>query len=156
MGTRAFDRPQMDFQLPWYPRLSRYHEIGHPSSIAEFGDWPDLDDLARFHLRFLEMCEVSLRSKWLDPWKEILAIGPFLYRQKKYNKVSFVVVANYRRPYRHLLRSSQALADPYLEFGVLPDIHLLPARTARDCYEFENRQWMKTTRLSVYLGERRL
>jgi hypothetical protein len=145
-----------DYQMPWYSRVQGQRDFPHPTSIAEFREWPELTPAAQFHLVYLEVCDRCLRSHWLDQWQEVLAVGPFVHRRQRHESVPFVIVASYRRPYRHLLAASEALADAYREFGILPDLHLLHESAAQLFYETKDGQWMKTVRYSIRLGERRL
>ncbi len=140
--------------LPWQSRLPRERFVEHPKSVDDFKDWPQLDRVAQDHLRYLEWCGKQLRQNWLEPWMDIFAVGPFLKRSRLYRTIPFVAVVNYRRPYRHILALSQALAEPYLEFGILPDIHLLSIQAQAMLDETENIHWEKTKMVSVHWSKR--
>jgi hypothetical protein len=141
------------YRLPWESRLPRLKaaSIKHPTSLSEFKKWPKLNDVARRHLMYLELCEEQLKSKWLGSWREVFATGPFLNREKGYASIPFIIVANYRRPFRHILKLSQILADAYLEFGILPDVHLLSTKTVQILNQTGNLQWIKTRKVSISL-----
>ena len=145
---RHMDRKVVPF--PWRSRLPRERFVEHPTSIEAFKDWPQLDKTAWIHLHYLEWCEKQIIDNWLDPWQDVYAVGPFLERRRRHTTIPFVAVVNYRRPYRHLLALSRALAEPFLEFGILPDIHLLSMRARRILDEIENTDWEKTKMISIH------
>jgi hypothetical protein len=136
--------------FPWQNRLPREIHIEHPTSLDAFGDWPQLDKTARIHLNYLEHCGDQLVQNWMDPWRDIYAVGPFLDRRRRYSAIPFVAIINCRRPYRHLLTLSHALSAPYLEFGILPDIFLLPMRAGKMLDEAQDVGWEKTRKVSVH------
>jgi hypothetical protein len=136
--------------LPWRSRLPR--RIGSQStSIAEFQTWP-LQKGDEVHLGYVEMCSRILQRSWQSPWQQIYAVGPFTGRKIKHRAVPFVVFARYRNFYRQILTLSQVLSDAYVEFGILPDIHLFPARAERSLEATRNRDWIVTRSISIRVG----
>jgi len=160
MNVRDKDLDEMKWQtnkkitvsFPWRSRLPRERFVEHPTSINAFRDWPQLDKdkVASMYLHYLEWCGKQIINHWLDPWRDVYAVGPFLGRRRRQNIVPFVAVVNYRRPYRHLLTLSRALAEPFLEFGILPDIHLLSVQARRVLDETDNIDWEKTKMISIH------
>ena len=140
-------------ELPWRSRLPRGKFIEHPTTIDDFRQWPQLDESSYTYLSYLSMCDKQLKGTWIDAWESVFAVGPFLGRRRVYSSIPFVIVANYRRPYRHLLRLSEILADVYLEFGILPDLHILPIKVVTQLDEFQNIQWTKTKMVSIRWAE---
>jgi hypothetical protein len=133
--------------------LARIHvdTIEHPTTLEQFKNWGQLTQAEHHHLAFLEYSNQRLEGKWLDPWKEVLAVGPFINRKKQYASVPFIIVANYRWPYRHFLRMSQLLVDTYIEFEILPDVHLLSVKGWEMLIESQNLQWLRTEKVSISL-----
>ena len=144
------------YKLPWESRLPRLRaaSIKHPTSLSEFKSWPQLNDVAQGHLAYLKLCDEQLKNKWLSSWREVFAVGPFLNCKKEHDSIPFVIVVDYRHPYRHILKLSEILADAYLELGILPDIRLLSTKTVQILDQTKNIQWIKTGKISIPLGKK--
>lgn len=143
------------FELPWKERLPKRNNIEHPQSVNSFENWPisKNDDNAHKYLDYLKLCDEQVKRKWDDAWTNVLAVGPFLNRKNFYPVVPFVLVANYRRPYKHLLRLSEVLAYAYIEFGIFPDVHLVLSKLADGLDEIEHQDWYKTKLISINWSE---
>ena len=85
--------------------------------------------------------------------EDVLAVGPFLSRRRIYPTVPFIIVADYRQPYRHLLKMSEILADVYQEFLILPDLHMISSKVAEELNEHQNIYWNRTKMVSVRWSE---
>lgn len=148
-STEYFQISESQPKFSWQSRLPRRRFVEHPTTIAEFKEWPELNKPAFNHLTFLSMCDDYLRQKWNDPWQSIFAVGPFLKRKRTHSFIPFVLVANVRKPYRHLLTLSEILTNAYLEFQIFPDLYILPKNMVVMLDEFQNINWLKTKMISI-------
>lgn len=135
--------------LPWSAQLPLHLSVDQPHTIQEFEAWPDLDQAADTHLTYLRTVDRQISTRWEASWEDVYAVGPFIGRRRRLPKIPFVLVAEYRRPYRHLLKLSKLLARPYQEFAILPDIHLMTARTKRELEDIHNWTWTQTKLASI-------
>jgi hypothetical protein len=139
-------------QIPWWKRLPKGNKIEHPDSLDALKDWPKLNDAAKSHLNFLLQCDDYLQQFWLPPWKEMFAVGPFIWRKRTHSTIPFVIVAKYHRPYRHIVYLARALSIPYSQFGILPEIYLLSPERIKLFDKYQEAQWNLTQKVSVRLG----
>jgi hypothetical protein len=144
------------YRVPWASRLPRtkVQDIRHPFSIDEFKNWPDLSPIDACHLSYLESCDKQLKAHWLPQWKEIVAIGLFVNRQRHYESVPFLLITEHENPYNDLIAFSESVADVYLEFGILPDVHVLNPQVVKELDKSNDVQWAKTRRVSISLGRK--
>lgn len=138
--------------FPWYSRMRRIKGIDHPDSIESLRNWPHLSRTDQVHGAYLEFCDKSLQGGWSSEWKQILAVGPFVKRKRMYGSIPFVIIADYDYPYKHLLNISEVLADAFLEFAILPDLHIFTDDFAEYMEKTDNREWKNTQRISIPLG----
>jgi hypothetical protein len=141
-----------EYIAPWQWRLpTRQRDIEHPHTLDEYAAWPDLDRIGYEHLSYLQALAEALRGKWLNTWQQILVVGPFLGLKRRYKSVPIVVVAAYEDPEVDIERLSNKLADAYIEYGILPDIHMLPEFAVQRLEQAQNLQWERTKQVSVSL-----
>jgi|SRR5690606_7991568 len=136
--------------VPWLPRVPREARRAQPHSLRELGEAAERDKVARQYHSFLSTVDEQVRDQWADEWDRLYAVGPFVRRTRRRRRVPFVLVANYRKPYRHLVQLSRLLVEPYLEFNVLPDIHMIPTNLERRLTEAENPWWRATETMSIW------
>jgi hypothetical protein len=151
----ADNRPEIreePARFPWGRRLPHGRVAEHPTSLGEFRQWSQLDELSHTYLAYLSMCDDRLTNGWLKSWVNVFAVGPFVGRKRRHKTIPLIVVANYRRPYRHLLKLSELLADVYLEFLIFPDLYLLPAKFVEELEQIQNAQWIRTKMVSIRLA----
>jgi len=134
--------------FPWRFRLRRLPDE-HPVSIPQFEKWQELDESAYVHREYLKLCDGNLVQGWIESWASVYAVGPFIGRRRPYNSIPFILVVNYRQPYRHIVRLSEMLADAYLEFSILPDIYVLAPRVVQGLDQVQNQQWFRTKQYSL-------
>src|SRR5690349_12923583 len=116
-----------EYIAPWQWRLPAHQgDLGHPHTLEEFAAMHHLDPIAQEHFAYLQAIDGALRGKWLNTWRQILAVGPFLGLKRRYKSVPLVVVAEYEDPEADIEYLSNELADVYIQFGILPNIHMLP------------------------------
>ena len=141
-----------EYIAPWRWRLpTRQRDIEHPHTLEEYAAWPDLDRIDYEHLSYLRAVDEALRGKWLNTWQHILAVGPFLGLKRRYKSVPIVVIAEYEDPEADIEHLSNKLADAYMEYGILPDIHMLPEFVVQRLEQSQNSQWQRTKRVSISL-----
>ena len=136
--------------LSWSRRFPR-KSVEHPRFMYQFNDWQggDLDQVASYHNGYLRMCDKSIKERWLKEWFDVFAVGPFVERKRHHKIIPFVLVANFRQPYRHLIKLSEILAEAYQEFLILPDIHIILEDFVLELEETENSDWLKTKQYSI-------
>lgn len=143
------EEPAKRFALPWSRRLRFGRGVRHCTSIEELQQISIDDGVARFHLAFLLFASSSIKSKPLPQWHIVYALGPFSGMREPRRLIPFVVVAHFNRPYRHLSQLSKLLASPFLEFGILPDTYMLPARSVEYLDESRVPAWEKTLMTAI-------
>ena len=136
--------------VPWLPRVPRGTRVAQPHSLQELSEVAATDMVARQYHAFLSSIDTEVRYQWANEWERLYAVGPFTRRRRRRRRVPFVLVANYRRPYRHLVELSRLLVEPYLEFNILPDIHLIPIKLERQLEQAANPWWRATEDLSIW------
>lgn len=137
--------------LSWSRRFPR-KSMEHPVRMYQFNDWRggDLNQAASYHNEYLRMCERNLKKSWLKEWFDVFAVGPFIERKRPHKIIPFVLVANFRQPYRHLIKLSEVLAEAYQEFLILPDIHIVLQDIVLELEESDNLDWLKTKQYSIH------
>jgi hypothetical protein len=123
--------------------------IEHPVTWSQFANLQNIDRVAQVHREYLRMCDRHIRLDWIESWNELLAVGPFLGRKSPYHSIPFVLVTRYRLPYRHIIKLSELLAEAYLEFAILPDIHIIQPKLVTDLVNADNNQWNRTRHYSI-------
>ena len=145
------------FELPWSRRLRFREGVRHCTSIEELQQISVDDSVASFHLAFLLFASSNIKQKPLPQWRIVYALGPFSGMREPRRLIPFVAVANFNRPYRHISHLSKLLADPFSEFGILPDIYMLPTRSFEYLDGLKIPAWERTLVTAVPLfrkGER--
>ena len=138
--------------MPWASRLALSNEHdAHPHTLEEFAAWPDLDRIGRLHLAYLEAVSAALRDVQTDDYKQIFAIGPFVGRKRKYTTIPLLFITSKADLSINLYEISERLADPYLDYTILPDIHLLSEAGQQSLERAEDEQWEDTMRASIRL-----
>lgn len=140
---RLHDRP-----LPWIHSAEGRRD-NEPRNLSELELRAAHDRVAEQHYYYLRKVDDELIGRWGSEWDQLLAVGPFTDLPHRRRTVPFVLVADYRRPYRHLLKLARTLGNAYLEFGILPDVHLISTRLATELEYADNRLWEATKELSI-------
>lgn len=144
------DFPFEKITFSWSRRLPRQSRE-HPRSLHQFDDWNqgNLDQAAFQHNGYLHMFGDRLQKGWLEGWRVVFAVGPFTERKRPHKTIPFVLIAEYRRPYRHLIRMSELLAQAYQEYLILPDIYIMTQDIVTELESADNREWIKTKQYSI-------
>jgi hypothetical protein len=139
------------FRPPWIERLSRVPRRvhgRHPQTLIELSEYEHPSPF----FGFLRHSADGLRSHWRPNWREVLVIGPFIGRRDSIHSVAsipFVLYGDIRSIVVSLDAVSNALADSYTEFGILPDIFIFKESFVRELEESDNWNWTLTRRLSI-------
>lgn len=138
--------------MPWASRLTHGNERGaHPRTLDEYAAWPQLDRIGRLHLAYLEAIGAALGDVRMGDYKQIFAIGPFIGRKRKYTTIPLLFIATKADLAINLHEISERLADPYLDYTILPDIHLLSETEQQSLERAQDEQWEATVRVSIRL-----
>lgn len=140
------------YRLPPRIELPKKLPIEHPKTMLELKQMAEQDKIAIYHHNFLKYCHDELVSHWMNPWKLIYAVGPFLHCRGKRKVIPMIVFANYRRIYRHIYAFSSVLVEPYLEFRIIPDVYVFPIKALSFFEETENKRWMKLKDVSICIS----
>jgi hypothetical protein len=141
-------------KLPWSKWLRFRKGVRHARTLDELRLLAQEDEIAATHLHFLLHAADELKKHSLAPWHIVYAVGPFSGMKSVRKVVPTVTVANFRRPYRHLVLLSRAFANPFSEFEILPDIYLLSRHSYEYLESVEHPVWNKTLETSIPLFER--
>ncbi|MDP2720183.1 MAG: hypothetical protein U1D67_05660 [Dehalococcoidia bacterium] len=136
--------------LPWKSRLPEKAGDNHPGSLEEFKALEPMDGVARVHIKYLEECGRQFYRYWLPTWDEVMAVGPFQGRLRKYKSIPVIIVNQYKRPYRHVVALSEALNEPYRKFGILPVLYFLSRQEMKALEETKAREWEMTRKVSIH------
>jgi hypothetical protein len=143
----------VDFYPPWMPRVLRAESRirHHPNTLSELFAYPDRTQYDDFYSTLLQYSAEQIQSRWRANWRDVLAVGPFVGRQRRTNAIPFVLLGDIRSVSSNLDYLSDALAHTYVEFGILPDIFVLSENFVRILDDTDNINWTLTTRFSVSL-----
>jgi hypothetical protein len=78
-------------------------------------------------------------------------VGPFVSLRRRPKAVLIVAVVEYDNSYTAILEISDAMADAYVDYMILPDIHLLLPRTVELLEQDEDKRWERTKAVSIRL-----
>jgi len=136
--------------FPWQHRLRKIklYTFEHPTNLAELRRKVETE-IDKFYLSFLELSFKNLKPKWEKSWNSILAIGPFLERKKRYSTIPFILIIKKGKIYNHLLKLSEILAIPYLEFGIMPAIYIFSTEMVETYRSEKNINWLRTEAVSI-------
>lgn len=142
--------------LPWSKWLKFKEPKYSIDSLAHLEDVATKDRIASIHLAFLKSSIEPLKSKSLPQWKSILALGPFTEMRYPKKSIPIIAVANYKKPFRHLYALSWAFSNSFSEFGILPDIYIIPEKSKQYLQEVDHPMWNKTlsNSIAIFYGGR--
>ncbi len=141
------------FDFPWSYRFKEIGKLklGHPKNISQFRDWKIKGKLDKDYLAFLEVSNDFLLSKWIKAWDSFFVVGPFINRERRYDKIPFIAIINEGNIYSHLLVLSKRLSGVYLQFGIMPDLFILTSGQLNLFKEKEDRRWLSTEDIAIEL-----
>lgn len=117
----------------------------YPTSLSELSEQGNNP-----YEQILRSSADALKSHWRNNWREILAVGPFA-QHRSLLTIPFIVYGDIRSVYPTLDAMSEALADTYSEFGVLPDIFVFKEKFVEELSAENNWNWHLTKRFSISL-----
>lgn len=142
------------FELPWSRRLRFREGVRHCNSLDQLQEIALDDRVAQFHLQFLLFASTNIGHRALPQWRVVYALGPFSGMREPRRLVPFITVASFYRPYRHISLLSKLLADPFSEFGILPDIYMLPTKSHAYLNAMDIPAWDRTLMTAVPIYRR--
>lgn len=140
------------YVMPWAQHIpAKYSNAEHPHTLDEFATWPDLDKVGRYHLAYLRAVSASLRGDLRGVWEQVLAVGPFVGRKRRYTRIPLLIITNGEDVDVDFHDLGEKLADVYIEYKILPDLHLLSATAKKSLEQMHDDQWERTMRVSISL-----
>ena len=136
-------------ELPWSRRLRFRKGARHSTSLDQLQQIAFDDKVAQFHLQFLLFASISIEHKALPQWRIVYALGPFSGMREPRRIIPFITVASFTKPYRHISLLSKLLAEPFSEFGIMPDIYMLPTKSHAYLSAMDLPAWDKTLMTAV-------
>jgi hypothetical protein len=156
-GSGAAELPKAgpNFHPPWIGRLFRAErEISsHPNSISSLSAYPMQGQYDQLYKGLMQSSANAIRTRWRKNWRRVLAVGPFVKRNRRLDAIPFVLCGDIRSFGANLDALSKALADTYVEFGILPSVFILNEAYVESLEQHDNRNWNLTSRFSVHIGE---
>jgi hypothetical protein len=143
--------------VPWWRSLPRWrHEQAHPNSLSALDEWiEEMDPTGRYPgtrllLSYLATASDGLHAQDDARWQAVLALGPFTLRRRSPFSVPFIAVLSPRaRIATQLLVVGGALASAFLEFAILPDVHVLRSKELELLRRMDHAEWQKTLAFSI-------
>jgi len=100
-------------------------------------------------ITFLKTSIEPLKSNSLPEWKNILALGPFTEMRYPKKSIPIIAIVNYKKPFRHLYALSRSFSYSFSEFGILPDIYIIPEKSKQFLQKIDHPMWNKTVSNSI-------
>lgn len=138
---------------PWYHRIRHVDlkKIKHPTSLLNFQELSYTEKYDSRYFKYLTLSNKKLSTKWLNSWESIFAVGPFIEKKRKYNKIPFIVFITNESIYSQLVVLSRRLELPYYEFGIMPDLYIYPSKLHKYFTMKKDKLWLKTEAVSIRL-----